>query len=70
MLNLWFALVVKVLIGIRRKKTMVNNIVDKKEYGLLFECICSDQVPLEDMVFYFKDEGFKKYYLKRKDKKK
>tara|TARA_A100001037_G_scaffold246958_1_gene228787 strand:+ start:1454 stop:1648 length:195 start_codon:yes stop_codon:yes gene_type:complete len=34
----------------------------KSEYIVLAECISSDQVPAEDIVEYFKDKKFKKFY--------
>ena len=34
----------------------------KSEYMDLAECISSDQVPAEDIVEYFKDKKFKKWY--------
>ena len=34
----------------------------KSEYMDLAECISSDQVPAKDIVEYFKDKKFKKFY--------
>jgi len=36
--------------------------IKKSEYMDLAECISSDQVPSEDIVEYFKDKKFKKFY--------
>ena len=36
--------------------------VDKKDYQDLLDCIKSDQVSAPEMVEYFEDEGFYKFY--------
>ena len=39
--------------------------IKKKDYEAIYDCIVSDQVPPEDIAFYFEDMGFKKYYDNR-----
>ena len=41
---------------------MKRKKLKKSEYLDLAECISSDQVPMEDIVEYFKDKKFKKFY--------
>ena len=38
--------------------------VDKKNYQDLLDCIQSDQVSAPEIVEYFEDEGFYKFYKK------
>jgi hypothetical protein len=38
--------------------------VDKKDYQDLLDCIKSDQVSAPEVVEYFKDEDFYKFYKK------
>ena len=42
--------------------SMKRKKLKKSEYMDLAECISSDQVPSEDIVEYFKDKKFKKFY--------
>ena len=55
----------------KRKNKKINKVVcdswpHPHSYESLYDCIVSDQVPPEDIAFYFEDMGFKKYYDNRK----